>query len=114
MFELSEYQPEIISIINTVFRIVAILLVMIVIMSVIQIKNHSRRMGWFIVSVCFVMGGLISELASQNRAIFFAVSSESSVIRAHIFYALFAVILLRLRLRQGQERMACYGRCFTD
>ncbi len=91
MFELSEYQPEIIPIINTVFRIVAILLVMIVIMSVIQIKNHSRRMGWFIISVCFVMGGLISELASQNRAIFFAVSSESSVIRAHIFYALFAV-----------------------
>ena len=90
--------------INTVATLISLLLAGITLLVGMQMKNHSRRIGWFIMSVCNALGGLAFHLTS------FSAEPDTAVVYArvaYIFYAfvapIFGVYFIETEREEGQE-----------
>lgn len=57
---------EYIAIINLVFILVSMLLAVVVLVVAVQMRSHSRRMGWFITAVLVAVGGLTFQIESVS------------------------------------------------
>ncbi len=49
---------------NQIFSFVSILLSVVVLFVTLQMREHNQRMGWFIASICFLIGGLSYQIVS--------------------------------------------------
>ena len=57
---------NIINLSNFLLVLVSIILISVLFVSALQIKKHSKRMGWFVTAVCVTMGGLAYQVAAEG------------------------------------------------
>ncbi|MBP3719252.1 MAG: histidine kinase [Eubacterium sp.] len=89
---------------NIIFVLVSMILTIVVLLVSIQMKNHSRRMGWFIAAVCVNMGGLAFQLQSMSSEQY---TGSKYVIASWVMYAfvapLFGLYFIETERSEGQE-----------
>lgn len=85
---------NVITIANLICTFVSMILTGVVMLTAIQMKLHNIRMGWFIASVCLVMGGLMFQLSA-------------TLVYSRVFYALFppffALYFIETEREAGQK-----------
>ena len=54
------------NIVNIIFAFVSILLIVTVLTVALKMRNHSKRMGWYITSVCILLGGLAYQIGADS------------------------------------------------
>ena len=95
---------ELFSVINTVATLIAVLLAGITLVVSMQMKNHSRRIGWFIMSVCYTMCGLSFQITAESAA---PDSRDIYIKFAYVMYAfaapLFGVYFIETEREEGQK-----------
>ena len=93
----------VIGVINTALTMVSLLLAGIVLVVTMQMKKHSRRIGWFIVAICVVIGGLSFQMVAESAA-----GDEARIYTgfAYVFYSLlapvFGVYFIETERAEGQ------------
>ncbi len=95
---------ELFGVINSVATLISILLAGITLVVAMQMKKHTRRIGWFIVAICNALGGLSFQITAE------AAPPESSGVYtrfAYFFYAfvapVFGIYFIETEREEGQK-----------
>ncbi|MCR4715847.1 MAG: histidine kinase [Lachnospiraceae bacterium] len=77
---------DILNMANTISTLVSIILAGLVLVVTMQMKNHTRRIGWFIMAICVVIGGLTIQIMGESAAL------ENKDIYTKYSYALYSFV----------------------
>ncbi len=89
-FSAAKYQSTI-TVVNAIVTMIAVLLIMVLIAVIMQMKSHTKRMGWFLAAVLVVLGGITSDIMGDASSVYDAFNMTNfCYIRARIFYAFMA------------------------
>ena len=95
---------EVLKIINSVATLMSILLAGITLIVAMQLRKHTRRIGWFIVAICNTIGGLSFQITAESA------SPESAAVYirfAYVFYAfvapVFGIYFIETEREEGQK-----------
>ena len=97
-----------IKLLNSAMTAISLLLVVLIFVVILQMKNHSKRMGWFMGALFAIVGGLSSEIMGDGSATYDLLHiSDASYIRARVFYAivapLFALYFIETEREEGKK-----------
>lgn len=95
-------------IINLILVIVSIVVAITTLVVAVKMKNHTKRMGWFITTLCMVMGGLMSQIASEKAGLQLNFGTlKAYTVRSYIYYAmvapLFSLYFIETEREEGQK-----------
>lgn len=107
LFATGNSSLEIIRTVNLIFRMISVIMSIVVLLTVVHMKDRNKRMGWFLAALGMLMGGLAAEFMAENFQASNLLRGGISMIRANIFFSFvapfFTLYFIETEREEGQE-----------